>query len=172
VITLVDWRRAWVAPEGAIVAAWLLEASWVFRLAGSGDPALRIVLDHAGATAVVTVCPRRSFPGVARLGVGDAAVPLYLRGVQRSLCCSAAEGLFWCVCGAVSRGCWLPRVIGVAWVGLPGPLIWVDCGVTECEVGTGTGVLLDQLLAGAGIALTRWLVAGLGSIWRLLWWWP
>src|SRR4051812_17930509 len=63
VITVADRRRARVATDGEIAAARLLEADRVFRLAGSDDPALQIVLDHVGP-ALVTVGTRGSFQGL------------------------------------------------------------------------------------------------------------
>ncbi len=60
VITMADRRRARVAGEGAIAAARLLEPERVYRLAGSDDPALGVLLDRLGA-AVVPVGARGSF---------------------------------------------------------------------------------------------------------------
>ncbi|HEY6422896.1 MAG TPA: substrate-binding domain-containing protein [Pseudonocardiaceae bacterium] len=71
VITLADRRRARVATDGVIAAARLLEADRVFRLAGSDDPALQIVLAHVGP-AVVPVGTRGSFQGLRALARGTA----------------------------------------------------------------------------------------------------
>ncbi|MHA6628724.1 substrate-binding domain-containing protein [Pseudonocardia sichuanensis] len=71
VITLVDRRRARVSTDGPIAAARLLEADRVFRLAGSDDPALQLLLCHAGP-AVVPVGTRGSFHGLRALARGDA----------------------------------------------------------------------------------------------------
>lgn len=71
VVTLADRRRARVATGGAIAAARLLEADRVFRLAGSDDPALEILLGHVGA-AVVPVGTRGSFHGLRALARGQA----------------------------------------------------------------------------------------------------
>jgi Bacterial regulatory proteins, gntR family len=71
VIVLEQRRRARVAADGALAAARFLEPERVFRLAGSDDPALRIVLDHVGHH-VMTVGARGSFPGVRALARGDA----------------------------------------------------------------------------------------------------
>jgi DNA-binding transcriptional MocR family regulator len=71
VIVLGDRRRARVAPDGALAAARFLEPERVFRLAGSDDPALQIVLGQVGGH-VVTVGARGSFQGVRALARGDA----------------------------------------------------------------------------------------------------
>jgi len=62
VITLADRRRARVATDGPVAAARLLESDRVFRLAGSDDPALQLLLAHVGP-AVVPVGTRGSFQG-------------------------------------------------------------------------------------------------------------
>jgi DNA-binding transcriptional MocR family regulator len=71
VITLADRRRARICTDGAIAAARLLEPDRVFRLAGSDDPALQIVLDYLGPT-VSTVGTRGSFQGLRALARGSA----------------------------------------------------------------------------------------------------
>lgn len=71
VITLADRRRARVTTDGPITAARLLETDRVFRLAGSDDPALQLLLRHAGP-AVVPVGTRGSFHGLRTLARGDA----------------------------------------------------------------------------------------------------
>jgi hypothetical protein len=71
VITLADRRRARIATEGAIAASRLLHAERVFRLAGSDDPALHIVLARAGLT-VVPVDTQGSFHGLRALARHDA----------------------------------------------------------------------------------------------------
>ncbi len=71
VITRADRRRARVAGEGAIAAARLLEPERVFRLAGSDDPALGVLLARLGAL-VEPVGVRGSFPGLRALARGEA----------------------------------------------------------------------------------------------------
>lgn len=71
VVTLADRRRARITPAGARAAAHLLDPARPFRLAGSDDPALQIVLDHTDP-AVVPVGSRGSFPGLRALSRGDA----------------------------------------------------------------------------------------------------
>lgn len=60
-----------MATDGAIAAARVLEADRVFRLAGSDDSALQILLSHAGP-AVVPVGTRGSFQGLRALARGAA----------------------------------------------------------------------------------------------------
>ena len=79
VITLVERRQARVATDGVIAAARLLEADRVFRLAGSDDPALQILLNHVGPT-VVPIGTRGSFHGLRALARDTAdGVAIYLR---------------------------------------------------------------------------------------------
>ena len=63
VIALADRRRARIATNGSIPAAHLLELDQVFRLAGSDEPALQIILDHIGPPWS-TVGTRGSFQGL------------------------------------------------------------------------------------------------------------
>ncbi len=151
VITVADRRRARVAQDGALAAARFLDADRVFRLAGSDDPALQILLDCT-APAVVPVGSRGSFHALRALARGDAdGAAIHLRhhtGVY--------NGPF---ARALLRGkdphllhLWrreqglLVRHGGVASVAdLSGKL------VARREPGAGTRVLLEQLLIGAGI---------------------
>jgi molybdate-binding protein len=155
VITLADRRRARVATEGAIAAARLLDAGRVFRLAGSDDPALQLVLGHAGAT-VIPVGTRGSFAGLRALVRGDAdGAAIHLR--HR---CGVYNAPF---AGALLRGrgpvllhLWR-REQGLLVApgnpgGLTGPADLAGLRVAKRELGAGTRVLLDQLLTGAGIA--------------------
>ncbi|MEV0074358.1 MULTISPECIES: hypothetical protein [unclassified Amycolatopsis] len=67
-----------VAADGDIAAARLLEADHVFRLAGSDDPALQILLDHT-TPAVTPVGTRGRFQACARArGEADGAA-IHLR---------------------------------------------------------------------------------------------
>ncbi len=71
VIVVGDRRRARVAPDGVIAARRFLNGERVFRLAGSDDPALNIVLSNAGRQ-IRTVGTRGSFHGLTALTRGDA----------------------------------------------------------------------------------------------------
>ena len=64
-------RRARLAPDAALAARRLLAAGREFRLAGSDDPALDVVLREAGR-AVITVGTRGSFHGLTALWQGTA----------------------------------------------------------------------------------------------------
>ena len=66
-----DRRRARVAPDAALAARRLLRTDRDFRLAGSDDPALDVVLRETGR-AVVTVGTRGSFQGLTALWRGTA----------------------------------------------------------------------------------------------------
>ncbi|MQA14260.1 MAG: GntR family transcriptional regulator [Pseudonocardiaceae bacterium] len=71
VIVLGGRRRATVARDGVLAARRLTGAARVFRLTGSDDPALDVLLHRAGR-AIVTVAPRGSSAGLTALSRGDA----------------------------------------------------------------------------------------------------
>jgi putative molybdopterin biosynthesis protein len=71
VIAQNDRRRARIAPDATLAARRLLAGGREFRLAGSDDPALDVVLRQAGRT-VLTVGTRGSFQGLAALWRGAA----------------------------------------------------------------------------------------------------
>jgi molybdate-binding protein len=153
VITVADRRRARVATDGPIAAARLLEADRVFRLAGSDDPALHLLLTRIGP-AVVPVGTRGSFHGLRALARGDAdGAAIHLRHRTGTYNAPYARALLrgqrphllhlW----RREQGLIVPagnpnRITG------PGDL----CGrlVARREPGAGTRVLLDQLLIGTG----------------------
>jgi putative molybdopterin biosynthesis protein len=86
VVVLSDRRRARVAPDGVLAAARFLEPGRVFRLAGSDDPALRVVLRQVGRHVLI-VGARGSFQGVRALAHGDAdgaAIHLLHRNAPRT----------------------------------------------------------------------------------------
>lgn len=155
VITRADRRRARVSSDGALAAARLLEADRVFRLAGSDDPALQILLDHVGP-AVVAVGTRGSFAGLRALARGDAdGAAIHLRHSDGTYNTRFARALLhdqdphllhlW----RREQGLLVPagnphRIGGVA--DLTGRR------VAHREPGAGTRVLLDQLLIDTGIA--------------------
>jgi molybdate-binding protein len=150
-----DRRRSRVAVGGDAAARRLLAGYPALRLAGSDDPGLDIVLRGAGAS-VVTVGERGSFYGLTRIWRGTAeAAAIHLR--HRSGCHNSpfARTLLRGRKPVVihlwrrEQGLLVPegnpcRVTG------PGDLRALR--VARRQYGTGTRVLLDQLLAEAGIA--------------------
>jgi molybdate-binding protein len=155
VITLADRRRARVATMAAIAAARLLEPDRVFRLAGSDDLALQIVLDHVGP-AVIPVGDRGSFQGLRALARGSAdGAAIHLRHLSGTYNAPFAIALLH------NRGPHLLRL----WRREQGLLVapgnpkrirgiadLVGVRVARREMGAGTRVLLDQLLADIAIA--------------------
>jgi molybdate-binding protein len=71
VISLSGRRRARIEPDGRLAARRLLRTEREFRLAGSDDPALDIVVRQAGG-AITTVGTRGSFQGLTALWRGTA----------------------------------------------------------------------------------------------------
>jgi molybdate-binding protein len=155
VIDVADRRRSRVAAGGDAAAMRLLAGYPALRLAGSDDPGLDIVLRGAGAS-VVTVGERGSFHGLTRIWRGTAeAAAIHLRHRSGSHNSPFARTLLrgrkpviihlW----RREQGLLIPegnpgRVTG------PGDLRALR--VARRQYGTGTRVLLDQLLAEAGIA--------------------
>jgi molybdate-binding protein len=154
VIAQSDRRRARIAPDGALAARSLLAAERDFRLAGSDDPALDILLREAGH-AVVTVGSRGSFHGLTALwrGTADGAAIhlLHRSGVYNAPYASA-----------LLRGR-QPMLIHL-WRREQGLLVppgnpnnitaasdLRDARVAKREFGAGTRVLLDRMLIDAGI---------------------
>ncbi len=155
VITLADRRRARVATHGAIAAARLLESDRVFRLAGSDDPALEILLDHAGS-AVVPVGTRGSFQGLRALARGAAdGAAIHLRHRDGTYNAPFARALLrgqrphllhlWRREQGLLVPCGNPR-------GIIGPADLSGLLLARREVGAGTRVLLDQLLTTASVS--------------------
>ena len=155
VIVLGDRRRARVASDGALAAARFLEPDRVFRLAGSDDPALQIVLGRVGRH-VATVGTRGSFHGVRALARGDAdGAAIHLLHRNGTYNAPFAHALL------RGRG---PTLIHL-WrreqgllvphgnpANVTAPADLRGCRVAKREHGTGTRVLLDRLLSAAGIA--------------------
>lgn len=155
VITLADRRRARIAGDGAIAAARLLEPERVFRLAGSDDPALGVLLGRLGAL-VEPVGVRGSFPGLRAVARGEAdGAVIHLRhrdGVYNEAFVRAVLGgeepyllHLW----RREQGLIVPAgnphgLASVAGIG--------GRQVARREMGAGTRVLLDQLLLAEGIA--------------------
>lgn len=153
VIVTADRRRSRIAAGGAIAARRFLHGEQVFRLAGSDDPALDVVL-HGLGRAVRSIGTEGSFGGLraVRQGLADgAAVHLlhhsgrfnapFARGLLRGLrphlvhLWRREQGLL------VPPG--NPRGLTTA-----GDLAKVR--VAKRRFGTGTRVLLDRLLLEAG----------------------
>ena len=164
VIDVSDRRRSRVAVGGGFAARRLLGgvpgeppgSPAVLRLAGSDDPGLDIVLRSAGADHVQTVGARGSFHGLTGLwrGTADAAA-IHLQhcsGMHNSpFACTLLRGRRPALIHLWRReqGLLTPegnpaRVTGAA--DLRG------LRVAQRQFGTGTRVLLDRLLADAGIA--------------------
>ena len=155
VIDVADRRRSRVAVGGDAAAARLLGGHPVLRLAGSDDPGLDIVLRHSGAS-VITVGTRGSFHGLTRIwrGTADAAA-IHLRHRSGGHNSPFARALL--------RGR-RPAVIHLwrreqGWLTPPGnpdhitdPAGLRTLRIAQRPFGTGTRVLLDQLLTQAGIA--------------------
>lgn len=154
VIVQGDRRRARLAPDAALAARRLLDPDRDFRLAGSDDPALDVVLREAGR-AIVTVGTRGSFQGLAALWRGNAdgaAIHLlHHSGVYNAPYASA-----------LLRGR-QPTLIHL-WQREQGLLVppgnpnnittardLRDARVAKREFGAGTRILLDRLLIEAGI---------------------
>ena len=155
VIRLTERRRATIDPDAMLAARRLFATQPVFRLAGSDDPALDVVLRRAGR-AIVTVGTRGSFQGLTALWRGSAdgaAIHLLhhsgvynapfasamLRGRQPTLIhlWRREQGLL------VPPG--NPRRITT-------PADLAKLRVAKREFGAGTRVLLDRMLEDAGIA--------------------
>jgi molybdate-binding protein len=155
VIAQHDRRRARIAPNGTLAAKRLLTAGREFRLAGSDDPALDVVLRQAGR-AVQTVGTRGSFQGLTALwrGSADGAAIhlLHQSGVYNAP-----------YAAALLRGreptlihLWRREQGLLVPPGNPSQITAVsdlrNLRVAKREFGAGTRVLLDRLLQDAGIA--------------------
>ena len=159
VIDSADRRRSRVAHGGDFAARRLIGQvadGSLLRLAGSDDPSLDIVLRETGAGRVVTVGTRGSFHGLTGLWRGSAdAAAIHLR--HRS---GAHNGPF---ARALLRGrrpalihLWRREQGLLTPEGNPARVAGIPdmrgLRVARRQFGTGTRVLLDQLLADAGIA--------------------
>jgi len=155
VIDVADRRRSRVAAGGDAAARRLLGGHPALRLAGSDDPGLDIVLRHSGA-GVVTVGARGSFHGLTRIwrGTADAAA-IHLRHrsgghnspFARTLLRGRRPALIhlW----RREQG-WLTPAGNPDHITDPADLRALR--IAQRPFGTGTRVLLDQLLTQAGIA--------------------
>jgi molybdate-binding protein len=155
VIEVADRRRSRVAAGGNAAARRLLGSHPVLRLAGSDDPGLDIALRQAGAS-VATVGARGSFHGLTRIwrGTADAAA-IHLRhrsgGHNSPFARTLLRGRRPAIIHLWRReqGLLTPEDNPDHITG-PGDLRALQ--IARRPFGTGTRVLLDQLLAEAGIA--------------------
>jgi putative molybdopterin biosynthesis protein len=154
VIALGGRRRARIEPLAAIAARRVLGTSREFRLAGSDDPALDVVLRRAGET-IVFVGARGSFHGLTALwqGTADGAAIhlLHRSGVYNAPYATALlRGRrptlihLW----RREQGLLLPPG-NPDKITAPGDLRNVS--VAKREFGAGTRVLLDRMLQDADI---------------------
>jgi molybdate-binding protein len=157
VIEVADRRRSRVAAGGSAAARRLLGGHPVLRLAGSDDPGLDIALRQAGAF-VATVGARGSFHGLTRIwrGTADAAA-IHLRhragGHNSPFARTLLRGRRPAIIHLWRReqGLLTPDANPDHITG-PGDLRTLR--IARRPFGTGTRVLLDRLLAEAGIAPT------------------
>jgi molybdate-binding protein len=155
VIELADRRRSRVAADGDVAAKRLLSGHQVLRLAGSDDPGLDIVLRQTGAS-VATVGTRGSFHGLTRIwrGTADAAA-IHLRhrsgGHNTPFARTLLRGRRPAIIHLWRREQGLLTPEGnPGHINGPGDLQTLR--IARRQYGTGTRVLLDRLLADAGIA--------------------
>jgi molybdate-binding protein len=155
VIELADRRRSRVAAGGDVAARRLLSGHQVLRLAGSDDPGLDIVLRQTGAS-VTTVGARGSFHGLTRIwrGTADAAA-IHLRHRSGGHNTPFARTLLRGRRPAIIH-LWRREQGLLTPEGNPGhitgPGDLQTLRIARRQYGTGTRVLLDRLLAEAGIA--------------------
>lgn len=154
VIDLRDRARSTVAADGPAAARRLLSGQAVLRLAGSDDPALDIALRSASGS-VVMVGERGSFQGLTRLwhGTADAAaihLPHRSGVANKPFAATVLRDRQPVVIHLWRReqGLLTPpgnpdRISGPADLG--------RLRIARRRFGTGTRILLDQLLAQSGI---------------------
>lgn len=154
VIALSGRRRARIEPNARLAARRLLGSEREFRLAGSDDPALDIVVRHAGG-AITTIGIRGSFQGLTALwrGTADGAA---IHLLHHSGAYNAPYA------AALLRGreptlihLWRREQGLLVAPGNPhnitGPGDLRNVRVAKREFGAGTRVLLDRMLQDAGI---------------------
>jgi molybdate-binding protein len=157
VIEVADRRRSRVAARGGVAARRLLGGHPVLRLAGSDDPGLDIALRQTGPSAA-TVGARGSFHGLTRIwrGTADAAA-IHLRHRSGDHNSPFARTLLRGRRPAIIH-LWRREQGLLTPEGNPdhitGPGDLEALRIARRPFGTGTRVLLDQLLAKAGIAPT------------------
>jgi molybdate-binding protein len=155
VIEVADRRRSRVSAAGDAAARRLLGGHPVLRLAGSDDPGLDIALRQTG-TSVTTVGARGSFHGLTRIwrGTADAAA-IHLRHRSGGHNSPFARALLRGRRPAIIH-LWRREQGLLTPAGNPdhitGPSDLRALRIARRQFGTGTRVLLDQLLTEAGIA--------------------
>jgi putative molybdopterin biosynthesis protein len=155
VIEVADRRRSRVSAGGGAAARGLLGGHPVLRLAGSDDPGLDIALRQTG-TSVTTVGARGSFHGLTRIwrGTADAAA-IHLRHRSGGHNSSFARTLLRGRRPAIIH-LWRREQGLLTPEGNPGHITGPSdlraLRMARRQFGTGTRVLLDQLLTEAGIA--------------------
>jgi molybdate-binding protein len=154
VIEVADRRRSRVASGGNTAARRLLGSHRVLRLAGSDDPGLDIALRETGAS-VTTVGARGSFHGLTRIwrGTADAAA-IHLRHRSGGHNSPFARTLLRGRRPAIIH-LWRREQGLLTPAGNPGHIAGAGdlhaLRIARRQFGTGTRVLLDRLLAEAGI---------------------
>lgn len=159
VIEVADRRRSRVTAGGALAAIRLLDGPRgeppVLRLAGSDDPALDVALRGADNGRIVTVGARGSFHGLTGIwrGTADAAaIHLQHRSGERNS--PFARTLLRGRRPAMIH-LWRREQGLLAPEGNPAGITAIaqlqGLRVARRQFGTGTRVLLDQLLAGSGV---------------------
>lgn len=147
-------RRARIEPDAPLAARRLLGAKREFRLAGSDDPALDLVMRHAGG-AVVVVGSRGSFQGLTALwrGTADGAAIhlLHHSGTYNAPYASALlRDRQPTIIHLWRREQGLLVAPGNPY-GITSPRDLRDVRVAKREFGAGTRVLLDRMLQDADI---------------------
>ena len=153
VVVLAERRSARVAPGGELAARRLLRAGAAFRLAGSDDPALALLLAEVG-DAIVMVGASGSFRGLTALWRNDAdGAALHLRHRDGTYNAPFAHALLagrdpmlvhlW----QREQGLILPPGNPL---GLRDAAALQQVRVAQRPRGTGTRTLLDRLLVDAG----------------------
>jgi molybdate-binding protein len=154
VIDVHDRARSTVAPAGPVAAARLLDGQVTLRLAGSDDPALDIAVRATGKS-VMTVGERGSFQGLTRLwnGTADAAaihLPHRSGVANKPFATTVLRDRRPVIIHLWRREQGLLTPLGNP-DRITGPADIHRLRIARRRYGTGTRVLLDRLLAQAGI---------------------
>ncbi|GAA1231841.1 substrate-binding domain-containing protein [Pseudonocardia alaniniphila] len=148
-----DRRRSRIASDAVSAAHQLLDDGRAFRLAGSDDPALQIVVAHLDPQIHI-VGTRGSFPALRALARGEAdGAAIHLRHRSGAYNTPFARSLLRGRCPHVlhlwrrEQGLIVPPGNPLA---ITTPADLHGRRVARRELGAGTRVLLDQLLHDAG----------------------
>lgn len=155
VVVVADRQRSRVAAGAHTAARRILGTGSALRLAGSDDPGLDLVLRHTGQ-AVATVGARGSFHGLTRVWRGQAdAAAIHLRHRSGVYNVPFARGLLRGQQAAMIH-LWRREQGLLTPPGNPGhvrsPADLPGLRTAMRPFGAGTRVLLDQLLAQAGVS--------------------